>query len=153
MLFSDLSKKARYLGIPLFIHSSYLFILPFQASPLNMILPNSLGAVISGCHFNFQNPVSLSKKIMYESPHCALSGDGTLEFATEKKILFVIPKTGHIPEGQPPTKSNSLTQKLLLLWMPMVMHLACAASTRTCKVAFVNICFLETWKPCNNVIN
>ncbi|CAB4025766.1 isoaspartyl peptidase L-asparaginase-like, partial [Paramuricea clavata] len=42
------------------------------------------GAVISGRHF--KNPVSLSKIIMYESPHCVLSGDGALEFAGIKKF-------------------------------------------------------------------
>ncbi|CAB4042476.1 isoaspartyl peptidase L-asparaginase-like, partial [Paramuricea clavata] len=41
-------------------------------------------AVISGRHF--LNPVSLSKIIMYESPHCALSGDGALEFARQKEF-------------------------------------------------------------------
>ena len=33
---------------------------------------------------HFSNPVSISRKIMEESYHCALSGDGALKFAKEK---------------------------------------------------------------------
>ncbi|XP_046853564.1 isoaspartyl peptidase/L-asparaginase-like isoform X6 [Xenia sp. Carnegie-2017] len=40
------------------------------------------GVVISGRHF--KNPVCLSRKIMEETPHCALSGDGALNFALSK---------------------------------------------------------------------
>ena len=35
--------------------------------------------MISGRHF--PHPVSIARKIMDESPHCALSGEGALEFA------------------------------------------------------------------------
>ena len=38
-----------------------------------------IGAVISGRHFPY--PVSIARKIMDESDHCALSGEGALEFA------------------------------------------------------------------------
>jgi isoaspartyl peptidase/L-asparaginase-like protein (Ntn-hydrolase superfamily) len=41
-----------------------------------------LGAVMGARHFS--NPVSISRKIMEESYHCALSGDGALKFAKEK---------------------------------------------------------------------
>ena len=49
---------------------------------LNLLI--SLDAVISGRHF--RNPVSLAKKVMYDSRHCALSGDGALKFATNKNF-------------------------------------------------------------------
>jgi beta-aspartyl-peptidase (threonine type) len=42
------------------------------------------GAVMGARHFS--NPVSISRKIMEESYHCALSGDGALKFA--EKIGF-----------------------------------------------------------------
>ena len=38
--------------------------------------------MISGQHF--RNPVLLAKKIMNETYHCALSGEGALKFAQEK---------------------------------------------------------------------
>ena len=37
------------------------------------------GVVISARHF--PHPVSIARKIMDESPHCALSGEGALKFA------------------------------------------------------------------------
>ena len=40
--------------------------------------------MISGRHF--RHPVSLARKIMYESPHCALSADGALKFAQLKQF-------------------------------------------------------------------
>ena len=50
-------------------HALYLF-------SFSLFLP---GAVISARHF--RHPVSIARKIMDESPHCALSGEGALEFA------------------------------------------------------------------------
>ena len=47
------------------------------------------GAVIAGKYF--LHPVSLAKKIMLESPHCALSGDGALAFAREKNFPIYDP--------------------------------------------------------------
>ena len=38
-----------------------------------------LGAVMAARHF--KNPVLMSRKIMEESPHCALTGEGALELA------------------------------------------------------------------------
>ena len=49
-----------------------------------------LGAVITGKHF--LHPVSLAKKIMTESPHCALSGDGAFNFAEKQNIPRCAPK-------------------------------------------------------------
>ena len=59
-------------------------------SPYNLTSIKSLGAVICGRHF--RNPVSLSKLIMEQSPHCALSGDGALEFAMEKDFPICDPE-------------------------------------------------------------
>ncbi|XP_028393466.1 isoaspartyl peptidase/L-asparaginase-like [Dendronephthya gigantea] len=42
------------------------------------------GAVITGR--NFRNPVSLAKKIMNETVHCALSGEGALQFAQREEF-------------------------------------------------------------------
>ncbi|XP_028392653.1 isoaspartyl peptidase/L-asparaginase-like [Dendronephthya gigantea] len=42
----------------------------------------STGAVISGRYF--RNPVSLAKKIMNDTHHCALSGEGALNYAIEQ---------------------------------------------------------------------
>lgn len=114
-----------------------------------MILLTSLGAVISGRHF--KNPVSLSKKIMYESSYCALSGDGALEFAREKN--FPICKPEELIHTPGPTTDPNASDTVAAVAIDANGHLACATSTGTCRVAFVNICFLETWKPCNNVIN
>ena len=47
------------------------------------------GAVMSGKYF--LHPVSLAKKIMLESPHCALSGDGALTFARKKNFPIYDP--------------------------------------------------------------
>jgi isoaspartyl peptidase/L-asparaginase-like protein (Ntn-hydrolase superfamily) len=41
-----------------------------------------IGAVMAARHF--KNPISISRKIMEESPHCAFSADGALAFAKEK---------------------------------------------------------------------
>ncbi len=54
---------------------------------LNLLI--LLGAVISGRRF--RNPVSLAKKIMYDSPHCALSGDGALKFAMDNNFPICEP--------------------------------------------------------------
>ncbi|XP_046857889.1 isoaspartyl peptidase/L-asparaginase-like [Xenia sp. Carnegie-2017] len=48
------------------------------------------GAVISGQHF--KNPIMLSRKIMEESPHCALSSDGALDFAKRINFPYCEPK-------------------------------------------------------------
>ena len=50
----------------------------------NLSLSKSLGAVISGRYF--RHPVSLAKKIMNESNHCALSGNGAKHFAEKKEF-------------------------------------------------------------------
>ena len=51
---------------------------------LGLIVANHLGAVISGKYF--LHPVSLAKKIMNESPHCVLSGEGAYKFAVKKNF-------------------------------------------------------------------
>ncbi|XP_046857888.1 isoaspartyl peptidase/L-asparaginase-like [Xenia sp. Carnegie-2017] len=48
------------------------------------------GAVISGRHF--KNPICLSRKIMEESPHCAFSGDGALDYAKSIGFPYCDPK-------------------------------------------------------------
>ncbi|XP_046844890.1 isoaspartyl peptidase/L-asparaginase-like [Xenia sp. Carnegie-2017] len=75
------------------LESSDLFMIG-RGSPLNsegevecdaMIMEGhtlQTGAVISGR--NFKNPVCLARKIMEQTPHCALSGDGALKFALSK---------------------------------------------------------------------
>ncbi|XP_046853565.1 isoaspartyl peptidase/L-asparaginase-like [Xenia sp. Carnegie-2017] len=75
------------------LESSDLFMIG-RGSPLNsegevecdaMIMDGDTlktGAVISGRYF--KNPVCLSRKIMKETPHCALSGEGALHFALSK---------------------------------------------------------------------
>ena len=40
--------------------------------------------MISGRHFF--HPVSIARKIMDQSPHCALSGDGALKFAQSQNL-------------------------------------------------------------------
>ncbi|XP_028408582.1 isoaspartyl peptidase/L-asparaginase-like [Dendronephthya gigantea] len=47
------------------------------------------GAVMNGRYF--RNPVSLAKKIMEDSHHCALSGDGALEFALRHVVTLYDP--------------------------------------------------------------
>ncbi|XP_028408578.1 isoaspartyl peptidase/L-asparaginase-like [Dendronephthya gigantea] len=47
------------------------------------------GAVMNGRYF--RNPVSLAKKIMQDSYHCALSGDGALEFALRHGVRLYDP--------------------------------------------------------------
>ncbi|CAB3989429.1 isoaspartyl peptidase L-asparaginase-like, partial [Paramuricea clavata] len=61
------------------------------------------GAVMGARHFS--NPVSISRKIMEESYHCALSGDGALKFA--EKIGF----TGICEPGDLVEEETSLKHK------------------------------------------
>ncbi|XP_046864789.1 isoaspartyl peptidase/L-asparaginase-like [Xenia sp. Carnegie-2017] len=49
-----------------------------------------IGAVISGRHF--KNPVRVSRQIMEKTPHCALSGDGALNFALSNNLPCCQPK-------------------------------------------------------------
>ena len=56
-----------------------MFNIPFFSC---FLLLKRLGAVIGGR--KFRNPVSLSKLIMTDSKHCALSASGALQFAEEK---------------------------------------------------------------------
>ena len=46
--------------------------------------------MIGGRHF--RNPISLCRKIMCESQHCALSGRGALKFARDKNFPTVDPE-------------------------------------------------------------
>ena len=48
--------------------------------------PFLLGAV--GCVVDIENPVTLARKVMEETPHCLLVGSGALKFA--RKINFPI---------------------------------------------------------------
>jgi isoaspartyl peptidase/L-asparaginase-like protein (Ntn-hydrolase superfamily) len=41
---------------------------------------------------NFLNPVSISGQIMEKSPHCALTGEGALEFAKENNFKWCDPE-------------------------------------------------------------
>ncbi|XP_046844130.1 serine/threonine-protein kinase/endoribonuclease ire-1-like isoform X2 [Xenia sp. Carnegie-2017] len=82
------------------LESSDLFMIG-RGSPLNsegevecdaMIMDGhtlNTGAVISGR--NFKNPVCLARKIMEDTPHSALSGDGALNFALSKGFLCCSP--------------------------------------------------------------
>ncbi len=56
-----------------------------------------LGAVMAARHF--PNPVAISRKIMDESPHCAFTADGALEFAKEKKFDQYCSDPGKLVEG------------------------------------------------------
>ena len=47
---------------------------------------NNLGAV--GCVQSIANPVSLARRVMEDTPHCLLVGEGALKFA--KKVGFPI---------------------------------------------------------------
>ena len=51
---------------------------------------------------NFVNPVSLARLVMKDSPHCALSGNGALEFAREQGFKIVDPEElkGDYPNQQ-----------------------------------------------------
>ena len=49
----------------------------------------TLGAVISGR--NFKNPVCLARKIMEETQHSALNGDGALKFAQDNGLDWCEP--------------------------------------------------------------
>ncbi|XP_046841941.1 isoaspartyl peptidase/L-asparaginase-like [Xenia sp. Carnegie-2017] len=53
------------------------------------------GAVISGRHF--KNPVCLSRQIMEKTPHCALNGDGALNFAIGNNLPCCEPKDLRTP--------------------------------------------------------
>ncbi|XP_028401850.1 isoaspartyl peptidase/L-asparaginase-like [Dendronephthya gigantea] len=64
----------------------------------------SAGAVITVSHF--RHPVSLSRKIMDESSHCALSGEGALEFARSKNF----PTLEDPNELKAPTSLNMVIQ-------------------------------------------
>ncbi|CAB3981311.1 isoaspartyl peptidase L-asparaginase-like [Paramuricea clavata] len=108
------------------------------------------GAVISGRHF--KNPVSLSKIIMYESSHCALSGDGALQFAQRKgfpkcdpgELISELAREkvkvsyedylGYVKYyygSKPLGKETHDTVSAVA--MDTYGHLACAMSTGTCK--------------------
>ena len=43
---------------------------------------NFTGAVMAASHF--KNPVKLCRKIMEQTNHCAMTGEGALKFATER---------------------------------------------------------------------
>ena len=139
---------------PLFGDTVYLFVV-FNISSLSSLTSlKSLGAVISGRHF--RNPVSLSKIIMEESPHCALSGDGALEFAVEKNFPICDPKdlisefavkitqtdykkyVDHHYKGNPvKDRQNPETKDTVsAVAMDAMGHIACATSTGTCKASF-----------------
>lgn len=46
---------------------------------------------VAGLH-RIQNPISLARKVMENSPHVMMVGDGAEKFAAEQKIPFVSPK-------------------------------------------------------------
>ena len=113
-----------------------------------------LGAVISGRHF--RNPVSLSKIIMYDSPHCALSGDGALEFAQSKGFQICEPKdliskvarekvtvsyenyldyVAYYYEGKPGKETQDTVSAVA---MDANGHLACAMSTGKRKSIYLD---------------
>jgi beta-aspartyl-peptidase (threonine type) len=138
--------------------------------PYSLTLFKSLGAVIPGRHF--LNPVSLSKIIMYESLHCALSGDGALEFAQKREFPICEPDeliselarekvnvsyenyldyVKYYYEGKPLGEETHDTVSAVA--MDANGHLACAMSTGTCKslsFGLQNICFQKSY---NNLMN
>jgi isoaspartyl peptidase/L-asparaginase-like protein (Ntn-hydrolase superfamily) len=57
-----------------------------------------LGAVMAAR--NFLNPVSISRQIMEKSPHCALTGEGALEFAKENNFKVT-------PHDESPFQENT----------------------------------------------
>ena len=102
--------------------------------------------MISG--HNFRNPVTLAKKIMEESPHCALSGDGALQFAQERNFPTCEPKhliseeareklkfgfenyekwVAHFYQGKPEEETHA--DSVSAVAMDANGHLACALST------------------------
>ena len=62
-----------------FAHYKILRAQSVQNINSSLVLKFLPGAVITAR--NFRHPVSIARKIMDESPHCALSGDGAMEFA------------------------------------------------------------------------
>ena len=101
--------------------------------------------MISGRHF--RNPVSLAKKIMRESPHCALTGDGALKFATDNNLPICDPDelisqqarekvsvsyedylkyVSYYYEGKPVQETQDTVAAVAL---DVNGHLACATST------------------------
>ena len=51
---------------------------------------NFSGAVIAARHF--KNPISISRRIMEDSDHCAMTADGALKFAIKNKIEVCKPE-------------------------------------------------------------
>ena len=107
--------------------------------------------MISGRHF--RNPVSLAKRIMYESRHCALSADGARKFAERHDIDF--PTCDPADLISEPAKNRSIKSKdfpkfkdyyykgkplqdqesdtVSAVAMDKNGHLACATSTGRCN--------------------
>ncbi len=119
---------------------------------LNLL--KSLGAVI--CGRNFLNPVSLARKIMYDSPHCVLSGDGALKFAKDEKFPTCDPEelisplakekmsvsyedylkwASYYYDGKPVQETLDCPDTVSAVALDAKGHLACATSTGTSKFA------------------
>ena len=69
--------------------------------------------MISGKYF--PHPISLAKKIMTESPHCAFSGDGALKFAQEHNIPHCAPTHDDHPDWDKESGIDSLPDALGML--------------------------------------
>ncbi len=116
-----------------------------------------LGAVI--CGRRFLNPVKLARKIMDDSPHCALSGDGALEFATNKNFPTCEPDelisqkakeeldvsydnyleyVKYNKEAKPVEESQDTQAAVSAIALDVKGHLACAISTGTSKFSKAN---------------
>jgi beta-aspartyl-peptidase (threonine type) len=99
----------------------------------------------------FLNPVSLSRKVMDESKHCALSAEGALEFARMINFPFCNPRelkgknpNQNINVSNPQYddfKKNRYMGEAVLetgdtvsaVAMDVNGHLACATSSGTCR--------------------
>ena len=84
--------------------------------------------MISGRHF--RNPVSLAKKIMNDSPHCALTGEGALEFARDENFPICNPDQ-LINQKEELDKNYHMDtlDSVLAVALDVNGHLACATST------------------------
>ena len=114
---------------------------------------------------------------MYDSPHCALSADGALQFAQSKNFPtcrpeeLISPHTVQIDDtrsqeyvsyhykGKPveetsteDTSTEDTYDTVSAVAMDVNGNLACATSTGRRRVEFFKHVFFLTWKPCHIVI-